>query len=166
MTPDRSLLFRSNRSMGASLVGNGLISTEDLNTANRLLMDLVEEGNLKRACLMSILLDEMEALKEADVINHIVENFNTGLIDLQNYDLEKSVDPGLDLGSCWSTWTLPFNKEDNFHFVTTAYYLSATVLKYWEGVLEGNLVWYISPLKSIYEALGKIEALIEDETKS
>ena len=87
--------------MGASLVGNGLISTEDLNTANRLLMDLVEEGNLKRACLMSILFDEMEVLKESDVINHIVENFNTGLIDLQNYDLEKSLEPGIHLGSGW-----------------------------------------------------------------
>ena len=35
MTPDRSLLFRSNRSMGASLVEKGLLSTEDLNAANR-----------------------------------------------------------------------------------------------------------------------------------
>ena len=148
------------------MVENGLISTEDLNTANRILIDLVEEGNLKSACLMSILLDELKVLKESDVINHIVENFNTGLIDLQNYDLEKSVDPGLNLGACWSTWTLPFNKEENFHFVTTAYYLSAPVLKYWKGVLGGNLVWYISPLKSIYEALGRIEVRIEDETKS
>ena len=38
----------------------------------------------------------------------------------------------LDLGMCWATWTVPYDKEEEFWFIATAYYLSPAVRAHWE----------------------------------
>ena len=37
---------------------------------------------------------------------------------------------GLDIDACWATWSVPFDQEEDFAFIATAYYLSPAVRTY------------------------------------
>lgn len=37
---------------------------------------------------------------------------------------------------------MPFDREEEFYFVATAYYLSPTVRLYWEKLLGGPILWF------------------------
>jgi hypothetical protein len=64
----------------------------------------------------------------------------------------------LDLGMCWATWTVPFDKEEDFYFVATAYYLSPAVRAHWTKQLGKNILWYATTLEVISDYLEKLEA--------
>jgi hypothetical protein len=64
----------------------------------------------------------------------------------------------VDLGSCWATWTVPFDKEEDFYFVASAYYLSTAVRSHWEKQLGTNILWYAATLEIISDFLEKTEA--------
>lgn len=158
MLEHRSLLLRSNRFLGSALVSRNLIKVEDLEAANQKLLEVIQSDHLKAASILNILLFDLNALNERDLINSIVEaNSTIGLIDLRHFDVEKSVPPDIDLGLCWATWSLPFDRIDKTYFIATAYYLSAPTLKHWEESLDGNVVWYVSSITAMTETLQKIE---------
>ncbi|MDX2112067.1 MAG: hypothetical protein SFY80_17700 [Verrucomicrobiota bacterium] len=154
----RSLLLRGNRLLGSALVSAGLISEEAQQSASQRLLEVIQAENLKQAGLLYILLFDMHTLVEADLLNHMVERGNIGLIDLHNYTLETTFDRTLDLELCWSTWTLPYDKVEGVNFVATAYYLSEPIRKHWEGLLQGPILWYACPLGSIMDALERLNA--------
>lgn len=154
----RSLLIRGNRALGSMLVDRNLISVEVLSQANEKFSEVLGGENLKQASVLNILLYELKVLNEIDLINSQVEGENFGLIDLGGYDLEKGAPADVDPGLCWATWTIPFDKVDNFYFMASSYALSAPVVQHWKNLLGGELIWYVSPVASLTVALERLEA--------
>ena len=50
--------------------------------------------------------------------------------------------------------------------MATAYYLSRAVVEYWEDLLDGTVIWYVTSMESIAHALERLqpseEALISE----
>jgi len=158
MSEHRTLLMRANRLLGASLVEANLVKIEDLEAANERLLELLQGEAERQATLLGVLLYEKKVLSEDDLLHHLVENDGIGLIDLRTYDVSDEFKKNVDLGPCWATWTIPFDKEEDCTFVATAYYLSPAVRTYWEKQLGGNILWYGTTLEIISDYLEKLEA--------
>jgi len=158
MSPElRPIVMRANRLLGASLVEHNLVKIEDLEKANERLLEILAEGNFREAALLGILSSEMKVVKEEDVLSHLVDSEGLGLIDLRQYDFNEELRRSLDVGACWATWTLPFDKEEDFVYIGTAYYLSPSVRAYWEKIYGSSIVWYGTTLDIIRELLERLE---------
>jgi hypothetical protein len=150
--------MRSNRLLGANLVEANLIKIEDLEQANEKLLGIIGEGQPRQCTVLGILAYDLQVLREEDMLQHIVDNEGVGLVDLRHYDASDEVKKNLDLSSCWATWSLPFDREEDFHFIATAYYLSPAVRAYWEKQCDGPILWFGTTLEGIADCLEKIEA--------
>ncbi|MBX7121301.1 MAG: hypothetical protein K1X42_04165 [Opitutaceae bacterium] len=155
---NRALLMRANRMMGAALVEHNLVKVEDLEKANEKLFQIIASQNSRQSTLLGVLAFDMNVVKEEDVIAHVVEKEGIGLIDLRTYDVSEDLRKTADIGACWATWTVPFDKEDDFYTVATAYYLSPAVRKHWEKVLDAPIIWYATSLEMIADFLEKMES--------
>ncbi len=153
----RSLLMRANRLLGAALVENNLVKIEDLEKANERLLEIIAANQIRQTTVLGVLAYEMKVLREDDVLHYAVENEGLGLIDLRHYDIAEDARKNLDIGACWATWTVPFDKEEDFHFVATAYYLSPAVRTFWEKQLEGPIIWYGTTLDVLADYMEKLE---------
>jgi len=151
----RPLLMRANRLLGAALVEHNLVKIEDLENANGKLIERVKSDQPRQSTILGILAYDMKVLKEDDVLHHIVETEGVGLIDLRSYDVPDDVKKNLDDGACWATWSVPFDHEEEFHFIATAYYLSPAVRSYWEKQIGGPILWFGTTLEMIAEYLEK-----------
>ena len=158
MSEHRTLLMRANRLLGAALVEANLVKIEDLEAANERLLGLLQSNAERQATLLGVLIYEKKVLSEDDLLHHLVDNDGIGLIDLRTYDVPEDFRKNVDLGSCWATWTVPFDKEEDFTLVATAYYLSPVVRSHWEKQLGSNILWYATTLEVISDFLEKIEA--------
>ena len=153
----RPLLMRANRLLGATLVEHNLVKIEDLETANEKLIDVVASEQPRQSTILGILAYDMKVLKEDDVLHHLVESEGVGLVDLRDYDVPDDSKKNLDRGACWATWSVPFDREEEFHFVATAYYLSPAVRAHWEKTLGGPILWFGTTLEGIADYLEKLE---------
>jgi hypothetical protein len=154
----RSLLMRANRLMGANLVDTNLVKLEDLEKANERLLEVMASDQPRQSTVLGILAFEMKVLREEDVLQHIVDHEGLGLVDLRNYEISEDVKKTLDLGASWATWSVPFDREEDFHFIATAYYLSPAVRTFWEKKCDGPILWFGTTLENIADHLEKIEA--------
>jgi len=152
----RPLMMRANRLLGATLVEMNLIKIQDLETANERLLEISSETNPRQCTVLGILTYEMKVLKEEEVLHHLVEDNSLGLVDLRNYDGAEDLKKKLDLGACWATWTVPFDHDEGFYFLATAYYLSPAVRTFWEKQLDGPILWYGATLEMIGDYLEKL----------
>ena len=152
----RPLLMRSNRLLGAALVEHNLVKIEDLEGANEKLIEIVALGRPRQSTILGILAFDLKVLKEDDVLHHLVESEGVGLVDLRDYDVPDELKKGLDVSACWATWSVPFDREEEFFFVATAYYLSPAVRAFWEKKLAGPIIWYGATLEAIADYLEKI----------
>lgn len=150
--------MRANRLLGASLVDANLVKLEDLEKANERLLELIPTEQPRQTTVLGVLAYEMKALREDDVLHHVVENDGVGLVDLRHYDVGEEIKKSLDLAACWATWSVPFDREEDFHFVATAYYLSPAVRTFWEKELNGPILWFGATLDGIGTHLEKLEA--------
>ena len=157
MSEHRTLLMRANRLLGAALVETNLVKIEDLGAANERLLELLQSNAERQATLLGVLMYEKKVLSEDDLLHHLVDNDGIGLIDLRTYDVPEEFRKNVDLGSCWATWSVPFDKEEDFYSVATAYYLSPAVRSHWEKQLGSNILWYATTLENISDFLEKIE---------
>jgi hypothetical protein len=148
--------MRANRTLGAALVEGNLVKIDDLMAANERLLELLQSDAEHQATLLGVLMYEKKVLGEADLLQHLIETDGIGLIDLRNYDVPEEFRKDVDLGSCWATWTVPFDKEEDFYFVASAYYLSPAVRSHWEKQLGGNILWYGTTLEVVSDFLEKI----------
>ena len=112
----------------------------------------------RQATLLGVLMYEKKVLSEDDLLHHVADNDGIGLIDLRTYDVPEEFRKDVDLGSCWATWTVPFDKEENFYCVATAYYLSPAVRSHWEKQLGTSIIWYATTLEIISDFLEKVES--------
>jgi hypothetical protein len=154
----RSLLMRANRLLGAGLIEHSLVKFEDLEPANERLLELLGAGEIRQASVLAILSYERKVLKEDDVINHAIDDQGIGAVDLRNFDVADEIRMALDLGECWATWTIPYDREEEFHFVATAYYLSTAVREHWEKKLGRSIIWQATSMEVISEYLDKVQA--------
>jgi hypothetical protein len=152
----RPLLMRANRLLGAQLVEHNLVKIEDLETANEKFINLVASDQPRQSTILGILAYDMKVLKEDDVLHHLVETDGVGLVDLRDYDVPEDSKKNLDLGACWATWSVPFDREEEFSFVATAYYLSPAVRTHWEKQLGGPILWFGTTLDAIGDYLEKL----------
>jgi hypothetical protein len=113
-------------------VEHNLVKIEDLEAANERLLEVMATGAAPAVLGAGILAYEMKVLREEDVLHHAVDDrWRIGLVDLRDYEVpdevrKKSMDPD----ACWATWSVPFDREEDFYFVATAYYLSPAVRAY------------------------------------
>ena len=156
--------MRANRLMGAALVEHNLVKIEDLESANEKLIELVASDQPRQTTILGILAYDMKVLKEDEVLHHVVESEGVGLVDLRDYDVPDESKKNLDLGACWATWSVPFDREEEFYFVATAYYLSPAVQTYWEKQLGGPILWFGTTLEGIADYLEKLAASAPADT--
>lgn len=156
MNEYRPLIMRSNRFLGSALSERNLVSMEDIETANEKLLEYIKNGEFKNANLLSILINQMEVLEEGKMINAVLEEYGIGLIDLSHYEFPNFFDYHVDPDLCWATFTMPFDRIEDFYFIASAYYLSRPAIKYWEDRMDGKIIWYATSLRSIFDGLGKL----------
>jgi len=149
-------MMRANRLLGAALVEHNLVKIENLEAANERLIELSSGEQPRQSTILGILAYDMKVLREEDVLHHVVEVEGIGLMDLHNYDVSEEVKKATDPGMCWATWTVPFDHEEDFWFVASAYYLSPAVRSHWEKQLGGHILWYATTLEMIAEYLEKL----------
>ena len=150
-------MMRANRLMGASLVEHNLVKIEDLDGANERLLEVVAQGQARQSTVLGILAYEMKVVSEEDVLQYFVEQEGGSAIDLKQYEVPEEYQKGVDTGACWATWSVPFDREEDFHFIASAYTLSPAVKKYWETQLDGPVLWFGTTLEGIADYLEKIE---------
>jgi hypothetical protein len=159
MLPEhRQLLMRSNRLLGAGLVEANLVKLEDLEKANEKLLEVMSADQPRQSTVLGILAYQMKALREEDLLQHVVDNEGTGLVDLRGYDVPDEVRKNTDIPTCWATWSVPFDHDEDFHFIATAYYLSPAVRSFWEKQFSGPILWFGSTLEVIADYLEKLVA--------
>lgn len=151
----RPLLMRANRLLGAQLVEHNLVKIEDLEKANEKFIEVVASGIPRQTSILGILVYDMKVLKEDELLHHLVEADGLGLVDLSDYDVPDETKKKMDVGACWATWSVPFDREEEFSFVATAYYLSPAVRSFWEKELGGPILWFGTTLDAIAEYLEK-----------
>lgn len=141
-----------------------MITNENLEAANEKLLEIIQSGNLKKANLLNILLYDLNILDETQLIDNIVEEHHLGLVDLLNYDLSILKELELDLDLCWVTYTIPFDRIEDFVMIATAYYLSKPARTFWEERFEGShIIWYVASLSSVAGALERVTSEMNKE---
>src|SRR6185295_16274556 len=159
MMPEyRPLLMRANRLLGSALIEHNLVKFEDLEAANERLLEIAAAGQVRQSSVLSILVYEKKVLREEDVLHHVVDDHGVGVVDLRGYDVPDDVRKDLDLDACWATWSVPFDREEDFHFVATAYYLSPAVRSHWEKKLGGQIIWQATTMDIIADFLDRVAA--------
>lgn len=153
----RPLLMRANRLLGSALIEHNLVKFEDLEAANERLLEIAASGQVRQSSVLSILVYEKKVLREEDVLHHVVDDHGVGVVDLRGYDVPEDVRKELDLDACWATWSVPFDREENFHFVATAYYLSPAVRTHWEKKLGGQIIWQATTMDIIADFLDRMQ---------
>jgi hypothetical protein len=157
-TEYRPLLMRANRLLGSALIEHNLVKFEDLEAANERLLEVAASGQVRQSSVLSILVYEKKVLREEDVLHHVVDDHGVGVVDLRGYEVPEEVRNEVDLDACWATWTVPFDREEDFHFVATAYYLSPAVRSHWEKKLGGQIIWQATTMEIIADFLDRLQA--------
>ena len=157
MSPEnRSLLMRANRLLGAGLVEHNLVKIEDLEKANERLLEIIASNQPRQATVLGVLAYELKVIREEDILQHLVETEGLGLVDLRGYEPPDDTKKGLATDACWATWSVPFDQEEDFTFMASAYYLSPAVRTYWEKRFEGPILWFGTTLEGIAEHLDRL----------
>jgi hypothetical protein len=157
MSPEnRSLMMRANRLLGAGLVEHNLVKIEDLEKANERLLEIIASNQPRQATVLGVLAYELRVIREEDVLQHLVETEGLGLIDLRGYEPPDDTKKDLDLDACWATWSVPFDQEEDFTFIASAYYLSPAVRTFWEKKYNGPLLWFGTTLEGIAEHMDRL----------
>jgi hypothetical protein len=154
----RPLLMRANRLLGSALIEHNLVKFEDLEAANERLLEVAASGQVRQSSVLSILVYEKKVLREEDVLHHVVDDHGVGVVDLRGYDVPDDVRKEMDLDACWATWSVPFDREEDFHFVATAYYLSPAVRSHWEKKLGGQIIWQATTMDIVADFLDRMQA--------
>ncbi len=149
--------MRSNRLLGAALVERNLITVDQLNQATEHFLQTLDGGPTSGISLLSVLINETRALTEDSLLEYLVDEIQIGLIDIRELDFNDDLKLHIQTGVCWATWTVPFDKDEDVHYVASAYYLSPAVRQHWEKQLGGPVIWFGATLESIAGFLEKLE---------
>ena len=163
MQQHRALILRSNRFLGSALVDKRLVSNGDLEEANVKFMEAIQTAEFKRASILSTLIFELKKLDESKLLDYLADESRIGLVDLDFVELMSLRSLDVDLSLCWASSTLPFDSVEGTHLLATCYYMSAPVVKHWEDLLDGPVIWYGTTMASLSRALARVEEIHEAE---
>ena len=151
--------MRSNRFLGSALTDAGLVTRDDLEKANEKFMDAIQNEEVKNASIMTSLLFDLKVLDEARLIEFVTEEKGAGVIDLNAVEMPSLRTMNVDPGLCYATSTIPFDRVEETFLVATCYYLSKPVVKHWEELLRGRVIWYATTMSALASALERIEEM-------
>jgi hypothetical protein len=155
----RPLLLKTNRALGAALLEAKLITPEQLEAANVRLLEQIKHSQWRQAALLPLLLSGNGELKEGALLQYQAEIHGVGLIVLSSYNLERSVEPSIELPVCWMTRSLPYDRQEEFVFIATNNYLSEPVREYWAQRYSGlKIVWMAAGVGDLSEAIERVES--------
>ena len=166
MQEHRALILRSNRFLGSSLVDKGLISSGDLEAANEKFMEAIQADDFERGSILNTLLFGLKVLEEKVLLDHLVEECDLALVDLDFVAMPSLRALNVDLSVCRASSTIPFDKVEKTYLLATCYYLSAPVVKHWESLLDGPVIWYATSAASMTRALERAGEILEAEDKA
>jgi len=126
-------------------------------------MEAIQSADLKRASILSTLLFDLKKVEEAKLLDYLAEEVKLGLIDLNFVELQSLRPMNVDLSLCWASSTVPFDHVEGTYMLATCYYMSAPVIKHWEELLDGRVIWYGTSTASLSRALERIEEIHETE---
>jgi hypothetical protein len=152
----QSLLLKANRTLGAQLVKNDLVSLKHLDAANELFIERVRQQDPRRASLLRILLYEQQTLDERALLDFQLAGRKVGGLLLDSVRINASATSAHPAAAMQATWTLPFDCLGNVWFLATAYYLSDVARQYWQEQIQAEIVWYAVPFNQIEEAFERI----------
>lgn len=158
LTEHKTLLMRANRTLGSALMELNLVKIQDIEQANEKLLEMVAQNQLRQSSVLAILAFDTKVICEEDLLQHVVEVDGVGLVDLRDYDVPDESRKNLDMGACWATWSVPFDKEEEFYFVATAYYLSPAVRAFWEKQLGSSILWFGTTLEGVADYLERLQS--------
>ncbi len=157
MDPINSLAQRANQSIGEELVRRKLTNEEMIEQAQPLLEKYLEEGEIKRACLLKILIWDLELIEEKNVLDYHIEEFHLGYCNTTNYKIDREALPDFKLNECWATMSIPVDFNSGVFFVATCNYLSSAVMEHWEMRLTPKIFWYLTDLTTLTRTLEDLE---------
>lgn len=141
-----------------------LITSAHLEAANVRFMEMIQSPEtIKNASILSTLLFDLKAFEEGALIDLIVEESRIGLIDLSQIQLPSLRPMEVELDACMATKTLPFDHFEGTYLLATCYYLSNPVIKFWEDLLDGEIIWYATSLGAMVRAIETVHDLHEAE---
>lgn len=150
------LLMKANRSLGAHLVQEGLISAENLAEANDLFLKKLRSDNAEEASLLDSLIYGLQVLPEQVLVHHQVETVGLDFLPLSNYMVQMHWVKKDLLRPCMYTRTVPIDQMEDITFLCTAYYLSPTVRQFWEARFGGSCLWFVSTLEEIEKVVYRL----------
>lgn len=167
MDKNRALILRSNRFLVSSLLDKGLITNAHMEAANEKFIEAIQNADTyKNNSILKILLHDLQALDEAKLLDHTVDEHKIGLVDLRQVKLYEPTSIELDLPICWATLTVPFDQVEQTFMLATCYYMSSPTLKYWEDFLGGKVIWYATSIVSFSNYLEAIinQFVVEEDS--
>jgi hypothetical protein len=109
--------------------------------------------------LLTILLHEQKAITEDTLFAYYHKQLKMGLVDPTHLEELPAGEMGYDLTLSRATLTIPFDRQDGFVCLASAYFLSAPVVKAWEAVYSEKLIWYAASVRGVLNYLERAEAL-------
>ncbi len=159
----QQLILRANRYLAAALLENRLITSDDVEKANGKLLNLLQSSSFHNASVLTILIYELQALNEDNLISHLVDTHKVGLVHLGHFQFEQAPLEGIEIEECSATMSIPFDRIGNAVCIATCYYLSKPVIDYWENKFE-NILWYSTSVSSFSAALEQFPKPSESES--
>lgn len=143
------LVLKANRSLGSRLGEIGLVGVDHLDEANEVFISRLKEGTLGDASLLRVLLFDLQALSENDLVTHQIENDRVGATSLDAYAIQDEVAASVSLEECIATWTVPVDLWHGTTFLASAYQPSEFVRHFWSERIEGPVSWLVCPFGSM-----------------
>lgn len=141
-------MLKSNRALAAVLMDAGLVSLNDLDSANEVFIQHVRRKDLLRASLLRVLIFEKQSLVESNYLNYLFDQSYAGIL-LDSYHVQETVFRLYAPELMMATWSLPVDRVGDTTFIVSAYLVSEPVQAFWKDQVDGPIIWYATPLADL-----------------
>lgn len=97
--------------------------------------------------MLGNLVFEQNLVEKENVLARGAEAAGVGLIDLAPYEFNDQLKVGIDIDGAWTTWSGPFDREEDVTRMAMAYSLSPAVREDSKDHYNGKVQWYRATIK-------------------
>ena len=152
MNKYKNLILKASRDLGSKLVKLDYISTDQLNKGYQVLIDNLENTSFT-GNLLYILIYKLQVINE----NKLLKASVYPLIDLKCFEVVNPATFDIDLDLCIATSTVPFDREDDYILLASAYTMSENVIEEWTKTIKCKIIWYTTNTESISYVFDSLE---------